>query len=55
MEMKLIPKVSEVYDTVLSLPVKYRTVIHLHYYEGMSVTDYDLISGSLMLRESSGE
>ena len=30
---------SEVYSAVLSLPTKYRTVIHLHYYEGLSVAE----------------
>ncbi len=29
----------EVYSAVLSLPGKYRTVIHLHYFEGLSVTE----------------
>lgn len=29
----------EVYAAVLSLPDKYRTVIHLHYYEDLSVAD----------------
>lgn len=29
-------EVSEVYNETLKLPVKYRTVIHLHYYEGYS-------------------
>lgn len=29
----------EVYDAVLSLPVKYRTVIHLYYYEEMPVAE----------------
>jgi len=31
--------VSDVYDTVLRLPAKYRMVIHLHYYEDMSIAD----------------
>lgn len=30
---------SEVYYAVLSLPVKYRTVIHLYYYEDYAVAD----------------
>jgi RNA polymerase sigma-70 factor (ECF subfamily) len=30
---------SEVYDAVLELPPKYRTVIHLFYYEDMSIAD----------------
>ena len=29
----------EVYGAVLSLPGKYRTVIHLHYFEGLSVLE----------------
>ncbi len=29
----------EVYAAVLALPQKYRTVIHLHYYEGFSVAE----------------
>lgn len=29
-------EVSEVYTQVLKLPIKYRTVIHLHYFEGYS-------------------
>ena len=29
----------EVYAAVLSLPVKYRAVIHLHYFEGLSVAE----------------
>ena len=29
----------EVYSAVLSLPEKYRTVIHLHYFEGLSVAE----------------
>ena len=29
----------EVYSAVLSLPGKYRTVIHLHYFEGLSVIE----------------
>ncbi|MGN0181686.1 MAG: RNA polymerase sigma factor [Candidatus Ornithomonoglobus sp.] len=30
---------SELYETVMQLPVKYRTVIHLHYYEGYSIDE----------------
>ncbi len=29
----------EVYSAVLSLPAKYRSVIHLHYFEGLSVAE----------------
>lgn len=29
----------EVYAAVLALPPKYRTVVHLHYYEGFSVAE----------------
>ena len=29
----------EVYAAVLSLPAKYRAAIHLHYFEGLSVTE----------------
>ncbi len=29
----------EVYNAVLSLPEKYRAVIHLHYFEGLSVAE----------------
>lgn len=29
----------EVYSAVLALPEKYRTVIHLHYFEGLSVAE----------------
>ncbi|MCL2110193.1 RNA polymerase sigma factor [Microgenomates group bacterium] len=32
-------QVSEIYDSVLSLPAKYRSAVHLHYYEGMSVAE----------------
>lgn len=30
---------SGLYEAVMSLPAKYRTVIHLHYYEGYSVEE----------------
>lgn len=33
------PEVSGVYEAVAALPKKYRTVIHLFYYEDMSVRD----------------
>ncbi len=35
---------SGVYDMVMSLPQKYRTVIHLHYYEGYRVEEIALIT-----------
>ena len=33
------PEIQEVYESVMQLPLKYRTVIFLHYYEGYSVSD----------------
>lgn len=39
----------EVYYSVLQLPLKYRTVIHLYYYEKLSITE---ISNILKVRES---
>ncbi len=41
-----IHEVSEVYTAVQNLPVKYRTVIHLHYYEGYSCAQIAEITGS---------
>ncbi len=38
----------EVYSAVLSLPARYRAVIHLHYFEGLSVAE---IAGILNLPE----
>ena len=38
----------EVYSAVLSLPARYRAVIHLHYFEGLSVAE---IAGTLDLPE----
>ena len=38
----------EVYSAVLSLPARYRAVIHLHYFEGLSVAE---IAGTLNLPE----
>lgn len=43
------PEKSEVYYAVQSLPSKYRTVIHLFYYEDMSVRE---ISECLSMKES---
>lgn len=37
---------SEVYGAVLALPVKYRTVIHLFYYEDMSVAQIARATGA---------
>lgn len=34
---------SEVYYAVLKLPTKYRTVIHLFYYEGLSIREISLL------------
>lgn len=33
------PEDRQLYEAVLALPQKYRTVIHLHYYEGYSVDE----------------
>lgn len=35
-----------VYDAVMALPQKYRTVIHLHYFEGYRVEEIALITNS---------
>jgi RNA polymerase sigma-70 factor (ECF subfamily) len=40
---------SEVYYAVMELPLKYRTVIHLFYYEDLSIAQ---ISGTLSVKES---
>ncbi|HZK71744.1 MAG TPA: sigma-70 family RNA polymerase sigma factor [Clostridia bacterium] len=40
---------NDVYFTVLKLPLKYRTIIHLFYYEDMSITQ---ISNMLNMKES---
>lgn len=37
---------SDLYYVVMNLPVKYRTVIHLHYYEGYSVEEISKITGA---------
>ncbi len=39
---------SELYEAVMQLPVKYRTVIHLHYYEGYSI---DELTGIMKLKQ----
>ena len=39
------PEESEVYRAVMDLPAKYRSVIHLYYYEGYSVAEIARISG----------
>ena len=39
------PEKSEVYYATMALPQKYRTVIHLFYYEDMSVRDISLALG----------
>jgi RNA polymerase sigma-70 factor (ECF subfamily) len=33
------PEIQEVYDAVMQLPLKYRTVVFLHYYEGYTISD----------------
>lgn len=37
---------SDLYYAVMKLPQKYRTVIHLHYYEGYSVDEIAKITGA---------
>ena len=44
-----IPEYTEVYPAVAALPSKYRTVIHLFYYEGYSVNE---IAGILDVKEA---
>ena len=39
------PEESEVYHAVMALPAKYRTVIHLYYYEGYTVAEIGAIVG----------
>ena len=39
------PEFGSVMDAVLSLPTRYRVPIHLHYYEGYSVTEIAAITG----------
>ncbi|MBE6752977.1 MAG: sigma-70 family RNA polymerase sigma factor [Ruminococcaceae bacterium] len=36
----------EVYQAVLSLPVKYRTAVHLYYYEGYKVSEIARLTGA---------
>lgn len=36
----------EVYEEVLKLPVRHRTVIHLHYYEGYKITEIARLLGA---------
>lgn len=43
------PFQSDVYDAVMHLPPDYRTVVHLHYYEGYAVKE---IATLLSVRES---
>lgn len=40
------PEQSEAYEAVLSLPAKYRAVIHLFYYEDMSIKEIARATGS---------
>ncbi|WP_297196285.1 RNA polymerase sigma factor [uncultured Flavonifractor sp.] len=40
------PEDREVYQAVLALPRKYRTALHLHYYEGYSVTEIAALTGA---------
>ena len=40
------PEESEVYRAVMSLPQKYRTVIHLFYYEEYSIKEISAVTGS---------
>lgn len=48
----------EVYSAVLSLPARYRAVIHLHYFEGLSVAEIaetlDLPEGTVKSQLSRG-
>lgn len=37
---------SDIYEAVMTLPVKYRVVIHLHYYEGYSTAEIARMLGS---------
>lgn len=42
---KMAPDYSEVWEAVLSLPVKYRDVVYLHYYEGYTAVEMGSILG----------
>jgi RNA polymerase sigma-70 factor (ECF subfamily) len=37
---------TDVYPYVLALPVKYRTVVHLYYYEGYRVAEIAQMTGT---------
>jgi RNA polymerase sigma-70 factor (ECF subfamily) len=43
------PEENIVYYSIIELPIKYRTVLHLHYYEDMTISD---ISSVLKIKES---
>ena len=40
------PENRQVYSAVLALPQKYRTAIHLHYYEGYTVDEIAALTGA---------
>ena len=40
------PEDRTVYEAVLALPKKYRTALHLHYYEGYSVEEIAALTGA---------
>lgn len=40
------PEDRQVYSAVLALPQKYRTAIHLHYYEGYTVDEIAALTGA---------
>lgn len=40
------PKESEIDDALAQLPAKYRTVVHLHYYEGYTTEEIAEITGT---------
>lgn len=40
------PEDRQVYQAVLALPQKYRTALHLHYYEGYSVEEIAALTGA---------